>query len=70
MASDPFPNTAEPTLEMRLQELFKGTSAIVVSATDPIDLKSGHLWFNTTTEELKLFSGGVIWVIGKGSVQN
>ncbi len=67
MSSDPFPNTADRTMEQRLYALFNSQTCLVVSA-DPVERKEGFLWFNTTDRTLKLFAQGKVWGIGQLSV--
>lgn len=68
MALDPFPNTSDPTLEQRLRVLFDASSSLICVPIDPPSPKQGQLWLNTTTKELKLFSEGLVWTLGKASV--
>jgi hypothetical protein len=67
---DPFPNTAEATLEKRLQVLFQSSNTILVVPADPLDLRNNMAWLNTTTRKLKIYSEGVVWTIGSASVES
>lgn len=67
MANDPFPNTSDRTMEMRLATLFEGSSSILVVPTDPLDRKENMVWLNTTERKLKIYAGGVTWMIGAES---
>lgn len=68
MAKDPFPNTSDGTTELRFSALFSSTSSILTVPTDPMELKDGLMWLNTTELRVKIFSGGRKWTIGLLSV--
>lgn len=67
---DPFPNSEDATLEKRLQALFKDSKTILVVPTDPLERRDGLLWLNTTSKKVKIYSGGVTWIIGEASVES
>jgi hypothetical protein len=64
MAQDPFPNTSDQTMEMRLAALFTGSNTVLTVPTDPEQPKEGMLWYNTTDRALYLYSGGKEWLVG------
>ena len=68
MVTDPFPNSADRTMEVRLATLFNAQNALILP-NDPTDQRDGLVWFNTSDLKLKLYAGGKIWVIGSASVQ-
>lgn len=69
MTSDPFPGTADPTLELRLAALFRSTP-LSFTPNDPQDLREGMVWINTTTNKLKTYGQGKTWTIGVASVDS
>lgn len=69
MSSDPFPGTADPTLELRLAALF-GSTPILFTANDPVDKREGMIWLNTSTNKLKTYGQGKTWTIGVASVDS
>lgn len=70
MATDPFPNTADATLEQRLRVLYDSSSTLLCVPLDPSSPKEGQEWLNTSTGEHKVFSKGVTWTLGKASAQS
>lgn len=70
MATDPFPGSEKPTLEMRLVTLFQASGSFLISPTDPEDLKEGMLWLNATTGKVKAYGLGRTWTIGVASVDS
>jgi len=69
MSTDPFPGTADPTLELRLAALFQ-SPVILFSPTDPEDKREGMIWVNTSTGQLKTYGQGRTWTIGAASVDS
>lgn len=61
MAADPFPNTSDATTEARFNVIFSSTSTVLVVPTDPVEMKNGLVWLNTSTGVLKIYHEGVIW---------
>ncbi len=64
MATDPFPNTTDATLEVRLSTLFNATDTVLVVPVDPEDKKNGMIWLNSTERKLKIYAGGITWTTG------
>ncbi len=69
MANDPFPNTADKTTELRFAALFGSLSAVIVVKTDPLELKEGLMWINTTDRQLKIYAGGILWTFNASPVR-
>ena len=70
MATDPFPNTGSVELEQRLRILFGASGTALVVPTDPLELKDGLIWVNTSTLKLNIYFGGKVWTIGQLSAQS
>lgn len=67
MAQDPFPNTAQGTLEQRLNTLYQASHTVLVLALDPLEKRNGLMWLNTSEQKLKIYQDGITWEIGKAS---